>query len=85
MAEADLSLIQVGQKVRLEFTWDPNQTTVFEGEVVSLSYLNANAAADTSAGGTSTQTTDPVYTAIVSFTPDSTVRMGMTVLAYVQD
>ena len=51
VAEADLSLIQVGQKVRLEFTWDPNQTTVFEGEVVSLSYLNANAAADTSAGG----------------------------------
>ena len=85
VAEADLSLIQVGQKVRLEFTWDPNQTTVFEGEVVSLSYLNANAAADTSAGGTSAQTTDPVYTAIVSFTPDSTVRMGMTVLAYVQD
>ena len=85
VAEADLSLIQVGQKVRLEFTWDPNQTTVFEGEVVSLSYLNANAAADTSTGGTSTQTTDPVYTAIVSFTPDSTVRMGMTVLAYVQD
>ena len=85
VAEADLSLIQVGQKVRLEFTWDPNQTTVFEGEVVSLSYLNANAAADASTGGTSTQTTDPVYTAIVSFTPDSTVRMGMTVLAYVQD
>ena len=85
VAEADLSLIQVGQKVRLEFTWDPNQTTVFEGEVVSLSYLNANTAADTSAGGTSSQTTDPVYTAIVSFTPDSTVRMGMTVLAYVQD
>lgn len=70
VAEADLSLISVGQKVRVEFAWDPEQTTLFDGEVVSLSYVN------------SAESGEPVYAAKVAFEPDDSVRIGMTVLVY---
>ena len=68
--ESELSLIQVGQEVCVEFAWDMEQTTVFDGVVTRISYLN------------SAETGDPVYTACVAFEPDDTVRMGMTVLVY---
>ena len=68
--ESELSLIKVGQQVTIEFAWDPEQSTFFDGEVTRISYVN------------SAESGEPVYTACVAFTPDATVRMGMTVLVY---
>jgi len=73
VSESELSLISVGQDVTVEFAWDPEQTTVFDGVVTRISYLN------------SADSGEPVYTACVAFTPDDTVRMGMTVLVYASD
>lgn len=73
VAESELSLISEGDSVRIEFTWDPELLTVFEGTVTSISYIN------------SAETGEPVYTASVAFTPDASVRLGMTVLVYTAD
>lgn len=71
--ESELSMISVGQQVTIEFTWDPDKPICFDGEVTRISYLN------------SAESGEPVYTACVAFTPDNTVRLGMTVLVYARD
>ena len=73
VAESQLSLIAVGDAVTIEFSWDPEQQTVFDGTVTAISYIN------------SAESGEPVYTATVAFTPDNSVRLGMTVLVYAQD
>lgn len=73
VSESELSLIAVGQEVTVEFAWDPEQATLFDGVVTRISYLN------------SAESGEPVYTACVAFTPDDTVRMGMTVLVYAKN
>ena len=72
VAESELSLIRVDDKVRIEFTWDVEQLTVFDGVVTGISYIN------------SVESGEPVYIATVAFTPDDTVRLGMTVLVYTE-
>lgn len=73
VAESQLSMIAVGDAVTIEFSWDPEQQTLFDGTVTGISYIN------------SAESGEPVYTATVSFTPDATVRIGMTVLVYAQE
>ena len=70
VSESELSMISVGQQMTIEFAWDPEQATRFDGEVTRISYLN------------SAESGEPSYTACVAFTPDNTVRLGMTVLVY---
>lgn len=72
VAESELSMIAVGDEVRIEFTWDLDGGTMFDGVVTAISYIN------------SAESGEPVYTASIAFTPDETVRMGMTVLVYAQ-
>ena len=68
--ESELEFIDVGQKVIIEFNWDANQSKRFDGEVTRISYIN-----DEGEG-------EPTYAASIAFTPDSSVRLGMTVTVY---
>ena len=68
--ESDLSAISVDMPVRIEFGWDPEQDTRMDGVVTHISYVNG------------AESGEPSYTAYVHFTPDETVRLGMTVLVY---
>ena len=71
--ESELSGIQVGQKVAIEFAWDGDLETRLDGEVTHISYVN------------SAESGEPTYTASVKFEPDDTVRLGMTVWVYTRD
>lgn len=73
VAESELSMIAVGDSVKIEFTWDLDGETLFVGIVTGISYIN------------SAESGEPVYTASIAFEPDDTVRMGMTVLVYAQE
>ncbi len=75
VAESDLGSIYVGMPVVIEFSWDVELQTRFDGTVTRISYLN------TAAEGAA----EPSYTACVAFTPDEHVRLGMTVLVYAQE
>lgn len=68
--EGDLSDIQVGMNVVIEFSWDPEQQTRFDGVVDHISYVN------------SAESGEPIYIATIDFTPDENVRLGMTVIVY---
>ncbi len=74
VAESDLGSIYVGMPVTIEFSWDLELQTRFDGIVTRISYLN------TAAEGSA----EPSYVAYVAFTPDAHVRLGMTVLVYDQ-
>lgn len=71
--ESELSGIQVGQKVAIEFAWDGDLETRLDGEVTHISYVNG------------AESGEPTYTASVHFEPDDTVRLGMTVWVYALD
>lgn len=73
VAESELSMIAVGDEVKIEFTWDLDGEHIFDGVVTGISYIN------------SAESGEPVYTASIAFNPDETVRMGMTVLVYAQE
>lgn len=85
--ESDLGYIHEGMSVDIEFNWDPDRTTRFEGVVTGISYLSASAAGSREGGGAApaASSEEPTYTAYVRFTPDSSVRLGMTVLVYTRD
>ena len=76
ISEADLMDVQVGDKVEIEFNWDTQSGKVFDGTVSSISYLNERDEEGVSQGAE--------YVAYLDFTPDETVRIGMTVVVYVQ-
>ena len=75
VSEADLAYVVPGMKVGIEFNWDINQEHRMEGTIAEVSYN----VADPEAEGA------PMYTAYVDFTPDESVRLGMTVLVYTID
>ena len=75
VSEADLAYVVPGMKVGIEFNWDINQEHRMEGTISEISYN----VADPEAEGA------PMYTAYVDFTPDESVRLGMTVLVYTID
>ena len=85
--ESDLGLVREGMKVDIEFNWDLQRMTRLEGAVTGISYLSANAPAAGEDGQTTAPTAgeEPTYTAYVNFTPDESVRLGMTVLVYTRD
>ena len=82
--EYDLGAIAVGDDVRVSFNWDEDGAHDTDGNVRMISYLSN---ASTSAAGeeTSTSSSDAVYKGYVSFTPDESVRLGMTVIVTVPD
>lgn len=65
--ETDLGSIAVGDKVSIEFTWNDDDVA-YEGTIAMISAIG------TTGGETVTY---PVY---ISFTPDETVKYGMTVV-----
>ncbi len=64
--ETDLGSIAVGDKLSIEFTWNDDDTA-YEGTIVMISAI----------GTVGESVTYPVY---ISFTPDETVKYGMTVV-----
>ena len=80
ISEADLGDVSVGGKAEVEFNWDADSGKRFEGTISSISYLSEKPGeGSTSSGQQSAQ-----YVAYVDFTPDETVRIGMTVIVYVE-
>ena len=77
ISEADLMDVTVGGKAEIEFNWDADSGRRFEGTISSISYLSEKK--DDSAASQSAQ-----YVAYVDFTPDETVRIGLTVIVYVE-
>ena len=77
ISEADLLDVNVGDSASIEFNWDADSGRRFEGTIASISYVSEESDKETSAGGAQ-------YVAYIDFTPDETVRIGMTVIVYVQ-
>ena len=77
ISESDLMDVHVGDAASIEFNWDADGERRFDGVVSSISYVNEKK----QEGSTGNAAEYMVY---VDFTPDETVRMGMTVVVYVQ-
>ena len=77
ISEADLMDVTVGGKAEIEFNWDADSGRRFEGTISSISYLS-----EKQSDGAASQSAQ--YVAYVDFTPDETVRIGMTVIVYVE-
>ena len=77
ISESDLMDVKVGGKASIEFNWEADGERRFDGVISAISYVNEKKQ-EGSAGSAAE------YTAYVSFTPDATVRLGMTVVVYVQ-
>lgn len=73
--EADLGYINEGDSVVVRLNWDEGETE-YAGSVFSISHMAQ------SSGGTGEMTastsTEAEYVAIIDFTPDENVRLGMT-------
>ena len=80
ISEADLGDVSVGGKAEVEFNWDADSGKRFEGTISSISYLSEKP----DEGSTSSGQQSAQYVAYVDFTPDETVRIGMTVIVYVE-
>ena len=65
--ENDLTFIHVGDTVNLLFDWEVERSAVSTGTVTSISAIAAQGYDDT------------VYTAAITFTPDESIRYGMSV------
>ena len=77
ISEADLNDVRVGDSASIEFNWDADRERRFEGTICAISYVSEES--DKDAAGAGAQ-----YVAYIDFTPDETVRLGMTVIVYVQ-
>ena len=67
--ESDLGLVSEGMAVDIEFNWDLQRMTRFEGTVTGISYLSSSAAGNAGDGAAATTGEEPAYTAYVNFTP----------------
>ena len=76
ISEADLPDVKVGGKASIEFNWNAETGTRFDGTIASISYMSEQ---EENPGSSVAQ-----YVAYVDFVPDETVRIGMTVIVYVQ-
>lgn len=73
--EEDLTVLHEGQAVDIEFYWDIDEMRTYSGTVASISHLSEE--------GESGQRADKTYyKAYVTFTPDESVRLGMSVIVY---
>ncbi len=77
ISEADLPDVRVGGKASIEFNWDADSGKRYEGTIASISYLSEKAEGSAASQGAN-------YVAYIDFEPDETVRIGMTVVVYVQ-
>ena len=77
ISEGDLSDIKVGDSASIEFNWDADSGRRFEGTISSISYVSEESDKESAPAGAQ-------YVAYIDFTPDETVRIGMTVVVYVQ-
>jgi len=72
--EYDLAEIKQGDQIQLEFNYDDSTDTSVTGTVALISYVSS-----------STSTSDVTYKAYIDFTPSSSIRLGMTVVATIAD
>ncbi len=84
MEEYDLGAIAVGDDVRVSFNWDEDGAHDTDGNVRMISYLSS-ASSSTAGEETTISSSDAVYKGYISFTPDESVRLGMTVIVTVPD
>ena len=77
LTEEDLCDIRVGKEASIEFNWDNQRRKRYEGTVSAISFLSRK---DDEAEASLSQPAQ--YLAYVDFTPDETVRLGMTVAVY---
>ena len=77
ISEGDLIDVSVGDKASIEFNWDVGSNRRFEGTVASISYVSVESEKESTSSGAQ-------YVAYIDFTPDETVRIGMTVVVYVE-
>ena len=77
VSELDLSDVQEGDKVRIEFEWDADGELSLEGTIAAISHVGAEK--EGASGG------DAAYSAYVDFTPVDSVRLDMSVIVYVLD
>ena len=71
--EADLFSLQEGQPVTMELYWDNAVDKTYSGVISRISHMSEEQKEETDR---------KYYTASVSFTPDSRIRLGMTVVIY---
>lgn len=76
ISESDLMDVQVGGAATIEFNWNADSEKRFDGVISAISYVNEEV--EEGQGGAAQ------YVAYIDFTPDETVRLGMTVVVYVQ-
>lgn len=77
VSELDLNELHEGDKVTIEYGWDLDGTQQLDGIVSRISYVVE--------GEQTEKSTDAQYSAYVSFTPDDSVRLGMTASVYTLD
>ena len=77
--EYDLGSIDVGDEVNIRFNWDENGDHDAQGSVRAISFLPETAEAGAEASS------DAIYNAYVTFTPDESTRLGMTVIVTVPE
>ena len=77
--EYDLASIDVGDEVTIRFNWDENGDHDAQGSVRAISFLPETAEAGAEASS------DAIYNAYVTFTPDESTRLGMTVIVTVPE
>ena len=75
VSEFDLASIAEGNKVYIEFEWNNAEIKRYKGQVERISYLNESGE----------NANNVSYAAYIDFTPDETVRLGMSVIVYVVD
>ena len=78
VSELDLPDIAEGDKVYIEFEWDNEEIRRYEGTVRSISHLSATGADGAPAANVE-------YAAYIDFVPDDSVRLGMSVIVYVDN
>ena len=82
--EADLPYIREGALAAIRFNWDEGEK-LYTGSVFSISYVSGDQQTsqqsmqgDMGAAAVSSSSGETTYTAVISFTPDESVRLGMT-------
>jgi multidrug resistance efflux pump len=72
--EYDLTDIHEGDPIQLEFNYDDSADNVYTGTVAMISHVSE-----------SSGTSDVAYEAYIDFTPNSDIRLGMTVMVSTMD
>ena len=86
VSEMDLGEIHEGDKVTMEFEWDYDSDVRLEGTVAMISRVDASTkTTENGAATTTAASTTAKYSAYIDFDPGEDVRLGMSVIVYVED